>query len=77
MPYLARHKGEVILEMVDSMGLNFSRRLSNAGFFRKFIYWIEYLKVSRYERMLVELDHVKPFVVSELDRDFIGVDENV
>lgn len=72
MPYLARHKGEVILEMVDSMGLNFSRRLSNAGFFRKFIYWIEYLKVSRYERMLVELDHVKPFVVSELDRDFIG-----
>lgn len=61
----------VILEMVDSLGLNFRNRIASSGAFKKVLYLIESRNVLKFER-LCSLSARNSFVVSDIDRNYIG-----
>jgi polysaccharide biosynthesis protein PslH len=67
LPYVCNSTVPVILDMVDSMQLNFSRRHDNAdNFFEKKIYSLELERVVKYEKNLPE-SVVKTLFVAKKD----------
>jgi glycosyltransferase involved in cell wall biosynthesis len=64
----------LIIDLVDSMGLNFSRRIKTSFFIKKILLKVEAKRVSRYEKLVVKKAK-KAFLVSDLDREYIGIKE--
>lgn len=62
------------IDLIDSMGLNFARRMSASNGFRKLLFRIESKRVSEYERWVTK-NSEKSFIVSDIDRNYIGVDK--
>jgi glycosyltransferase involved in cell wall biosynthesis len=73
-PNAARHKGRMFVDMVDSMGLNFSRRASLARGLKRWLLNLECRRVSALERS-VALRAVRSFVVSRIDQNAIGTEK--
>lgn len=73
---LEKNNKPLIVDLVDSMGLNFSRRLKIAGYFEKFAINIEYQRVKEFESK-VALNSSFSFVVSNIDKQYIGHDNIV
>lgn len=65
------YNGKLILEMVDSMGLNFLRRFHTAKGLKKWILKREQIKVSNYEKSLADRSY-RSFVVSSIDQKKIN-----
>jgi polysaccharide biosynthesis protein PslH len=65
------YDGPMFLEMVDSMGLNFSRRVSLAKGPKRWLLQIEQERVSAYERWCATERARKSFVVSSIDQEAI------
>lgn len=72
---LVSYSGPLFVDMVDSMGLNFSRRVAMERGLKRFVYELEYQRVSAYEQKVAKIATCS-FVVSALDQKFIG-NENV
>jgi glycosyltransferase involved in cell wall biosynthesis len=70
-PNINWYNGKLILEMVDSMGLNFLRRFHIAKGFKKWIFKREQIKVSNYEKSLADRSY-RSFVVSSIDQKKIN-----
>jgi glycosyltransferase involved in cell wall biosynthesis len=66
-------KRPLYVDLVDSMGLNFSRRRDAARGFRKALLKVESARVLAFERKVAQ-QATQSFVVSDLDRIYIGVD---
>jgi len=60
-----------ILELIDSMQLNFQRRVEKEKWPWKYFFKMELHRLKRYENEMVE-KYDRSIVVSEKDRDFIG-----
>ena len=70
----AKYEGRIFVDMVDSMGLNFSRR---AGITKGLMRWflnLEYSRVSAFERHVAQRA-TRSFVVSRIDQSFIAEDK--
>lgn len=63
------------VDMIDSMALNFSRRMLNSGGLKRLLYSEEYRRVSRYEYEIAEKSTYS-FLVSSLDKERLPL-ENV
>lgn len=61
----------VILEMVDSLGLNFRRRIASSMVLEKLLYLFESRNVLKFERRCAEIAR-NSFVVSDVDKSYIG-----
>ena len=59
------------VDMVDSMGLNFSRRRNTSHGLNKVFLGVESLRVLEFERSIVQRAK-RSYVVSDLDRNYIG-----
>lgn len=70
-PNISWYKGKLLIEMIDSMGLNFLRRYKTAKGLKKWIFKKEQEKVSIYEKKLADKSHCS-FVVSDIDRKHIN-----
>ncbi|AMP03324.1 glycosyltransferase family 4 protein [Collimonas pratensis] len=73
-PNIAQNKSRVFVDMVDSMGLNFSRRVSMAKGLKRWLLDLECRRVCRFERN-VALQATQSFVVSKIDQKSIGIDK--
>lgn len=62
------------IELIDSMGLNFTRRMKISKGIVKILLYFETNRVLKFEQNVAKVA-IKSFVVSELDRNFIGVDK--
>jgi len=60
-----------VIDFIDSMVLNFSRRKNRGGVFEKLIYSLELSRLKKFEINLANMSR-RSFVVSELDRRAIG-----
>lgn len=70
-PNITSCKGKILVEMVDSMELNFSRRASLAKGLKRWMLNLEKRRVSAFEKALADrAEH--SFVVSNIDRQAIG-----
>jgi glycosyltransferase involved in cell wall biosynthesis len=65
------YEGPIFLEMVDSMGLNFSRRVSLAKGLKRWLLQIEQKRVSSFEHWCATERAKKSFVVSSIDQEAI------
>lgn len=63
-------KGKMFVEMVDSMGLNFARRVALSNYMVRWLLNIERRRVSEYEKTLADRAE-RSFVVSNIDRNAI------
>ncbi|PQA58315.1 glycosyltransferase [Siphonobacter curvatus] len=74
--YCIDYSHKVLLDLIDSMTLNISSRLSKEKFVKKIFYKIEYHKIKKYEEKLVA---AFPFitVVGTKDKLAIGNDEKI
>ena len=63
----------LFVDMVDSMALNFSRRVGMATGLKRFVLNMEYQRVKNYEKK-VALRAERSFVVSTIDQKIIGSD---
>jgi glycosyltransferase involved in cell wall biosynthesis len=63
--------GRIYVDMVDSIGLNFSRRAKMAHGLRRWLLNLEYRRVSAFERSVAQRA-VRSFVVSRIDRSAIA-----
>jgi glycosyltransferase involved in cell wall biosynthesis len=70
-PNIKWFKGKILIEMVDSLGLNFLRRYQTTTGLKKWIFEIEQKKVSIYEKELAEKSYCS-IVVSAIDQKNIG-----
>jgi glycosyltransferase involved in cell wall biosynthesis len=70
----ASFDGRIYVDMVDSMGLNFSRRAKMAHGLKRWIFNLEYLRVSAFERIVAQRA-VRSFVVSKIDKVAIASDK--
>lgn len=61
------------IDLIDSMGLNFFRRMNASSGLRKFLFHIESKRVLDFERWVAK-NSKKSFIVSNIDRNYIGVD---
>jgi glycosyltransferase involved in cell wall biosynthesis len=61
----------VILEMVDSLGLNFKNRIASSGIIKKLLYLIESKNVLKFERICSQ-NACNSFLVSDIDKNYIG-----
>ena len=68
---LAGYRGPLVVDMVDSMGLNFSRRVEKARGLKRFVLNIEYERVKEYEKHVAKIA-LRSFVVSRIDQKVIG-----
>lgn len=68
------YSGPMIVDLIDSMGLNFSRRIRNAGGLKKFMLQIECRRVKAFETNVAESANLS-FVVSSIDKEAIGNDK--
>lgn len=66
--------GKYFVEIVDSMGLNFSRRALSSRFIKRWIFSIEACRISAYEKYLADKSE-RSFVVSAIDQKSIGSDK--
>jgi glycosyltransferase involved in cell wall biosynthesis len=64
-------KGKILIEMVDSLGLNFLRRYQATTGLKKWIFEMEQKKVSIYEKELADKSYCS-IVVSAIDKKNIG-----
>jgi glycosyltransferase involved in cell wall biosynthesis len=71
LPNLVHFEGPLIVDMIDSMGLNFARRAMKATIPMQWLLRIESSRAVAFERR-VALRSTKSFVVSNIDRSFIG-----
>ena len=62
------------VDMVDSMGLNFGRRRQAARGLKKTLLALEHERIRAFERKVAQKAN-RSFVVSELDRSYIGEDK--
>jgi len=62
---------DLLVDMVDSLGLNFSRRIASSKGLKKLFFKIETKRITLYERQIARRSRIS-FVVSELDRAYIG-----
>lgn len=60
-----------VIDFIDSMALNFSRRKNLGGLFANFIYSLELRRLQKFEVNLANMSR-RSFVVSELDQRTIG-----
>ncbi len=72
LPNLTGTDMPLILDLVDSMALNFRRRVARASFWIRPALQFEQSRVARYERVVAK-NAVANFVVSALDREEIGI----
>lgn len=70
-PNINWFKGKLLVEMIDSMGLNFLRRYQTTTSLKKWIFAIEQKKVSIYEKELADKSYCS-IVVSAIDKKNIG-----
>lgn len=68
---LAKSELPLVVDMIDSMSLNFNRRLNASKGLKRFLIGIEQRRVSAYENMVADKS-VCSFVVSDIDRKMIG-----
>ncbi len=73
LPNLANLCGPLILDLVDSMGLNFRRRAERAPWWQRPIWYLEQARVAYYERAAAK-SSVASFVVSAVDKNEIDID---
>lgn len=71
VPNITWFKGKLLIEMIDSMGLNFLRRYQTTTGLKKWILKIEQKKVSIYEKELADKSYCS-IVVSTIDKKNIG-----
>jgi len=67
LPNIVKKPPRVVLDLVDSMALNFSRRTAKARGAKRWLLGIEHARVASYERT-ASADTVASFVVSNVDR---------
>jgi glycosyltransferase involved in cell wall biosynthesis len=65
----------LVVELVDSMGLNFTRKAEMSGFLLRSLWSWEALKILGYEKKLISQSAFST-VVSQVDKEFMGL-ENV
>jgi len=70
----ASFKGRIYVDMVDSMGLNFSRRASVAMGLKRWLLNLECRRVSAFERKVARRAD-RSFVVSRIDQQAIGAEK--
>lgn len=70
-PNIDWYKGKLFFEMIDSLGLNFHRRLQKSRGLKKWILKKEQERVSIYEKKLADKSYCS-FVVSSIDQKNIG-----
>lgn len=61
----------IYIDLIDSIGLNYSREMKVANRFKRIFISVECARVIDFERRLAQ-SAAKCFVVSDIDRDFIG-----
>jgi glycosyltransferase involved in cell wall biosynthesis len=71
LPNLSGRVEPLVLDFVDSMGLNFRRRTEQAPWWSRPIWKIEQIRVSRYEKFAA-VHALASFVVSSVDRQEMG-----
>lgn len=67
LPNLDDFAVPLILDLVDSMALNFRRRAQRSSWWLRPLWWFEHRRVARYERVSVQRS-VASFVVSAVDQ---------
>jgi len=70
---ISLYKGPLVVDLVDSMALNFSRRMDMTYGLKHFLLNIEYERVKKYEKKVVQNAN-RSFVVSSIDQKIIGGD---
>jgi sugar transferase (PEP-CTERM/EpsH1 system associated) len=63
-----------ILELIDSMQMNFQRRLEKEKWLKKWLFKLELKRLTSYEPEMVK-NYDRSIVVSEKDKDFIDKDQ--
>lgn len=71
---LGAYGGPLFIDMVDSMALNFSRRVAMESGLKRFLLNLEYVRVKEYERQVAQRAS-RSFVVSWFDQKVIGSDK--
>jgi polysaccharide biosynthesis protein PslH len=66
-PNISWYKGILFLEMIDSLGLNFTRRFLASKGIKKLFFYIESQKIAKYEKKLANRSQ-KSFITSEIDK---------
>lgn len=66
--------GPIFVDLVDSMALNFSRRIDMASGLKRFVLNMEYERVKEYEKKVAQRAN-RSFVVSSIDQKVIGSDK--
>ena len=61
----------IVLDLIDSMGLNFARRVTRAPWWSRFFWSIEHKRVARLEKFSAAITTAS-FVVSNVDKDYIA-----
>ena len=67
---LVDYKGPLIVDMLDSMALNFSRRVDKARGLKRLVLKVEYERVKEYEKKVAQMS-LCSFVVSKIDQEII------
>lgn len=70
---LGAYSGPLFVDMVDSMALNFSRRVTMARGLKRAALNLEYERVREYEKQVAQ-QASRSFVVSRIDQEVIGSD---
>lgn len=73
LPNLLNISRPLILDLVDSMALNFRRRVDQATWWTRPLWMFELARVAPYERLAADKS-IASFVVSSVDRNEIGND---
>lgn len=71
LPNLNGQFKPLILDLVDSMGLNFRRRVERAPWYSRLLWKFEQRRVAGFERVAAE-NSLTSFVVSSVDKEEIG-----
>lgn len=64
----------LVLDLVDSMALNFKRRAEREVWWSRAFWWFEQKRVARYEKNVIH-NSVASFVVSSIDKQEIGISQ--
>lgn len=72
LPHLTYCQIPLAIDLVDSMALNFRRRVDQAPWWSRFLLKVELARVTAYERFAVSKSSVS-FVVSSVDKREIGI----
>lgn len=72
--YLKENNCFKILSLIDSMGLNMSRRVAKETGIKKLIFSYEAFQIKKYEKDMV-CNYDKTIVVSKIDKNYINIDD--